>query len=768
MQTLGPYQIRGELGRGAMGLVLRGYDPKLQREVAIKLLQSQLGGPSYLRFRREAESLARLDHPHVIGVHAVGEQGGRPYLVMPLVEGESLQSLLERAGVPPVRWAAEVGQKLASALGHVHQQGLLHRDVKPENVLLSSDGVPLLTDFGLVKDLESTQDALSRTGAAMGTPGYWSPEQAIGEASRVGPGTDVYGLGATLYALLTGNAPCPQTVGAAAVVLTVERPPVPPSELRPEVDPPLEWIVLKCLEKAPERRYPSGVELAADLERYLRGEPVQARPPQRGGRRRTVVALAALAALAAAGLGVVGRPQPEAADRSAAPQSAARQVTTVGLCEDARQALAAGDFDAAGVALEAALLADSACGEAFRERARLALLLGDPLAASEHASRALDCDPEDAVAMARRARALELLGRKQEALADVDRALDLAPACAEAHAVRGVILARWGARVAGDPKDDPQSVAAREARREEALREGIEAVALDPDSGIVYALLAEIRRRTLDLGAALQACDRALDLNAVDPGARRMRLLILVDQSSSSALREAEGLAEDMPGWGEAYAMLGQARRQVGKAEEALAAFDRALELAPDAPELYGYRARLHWDAMRFEAAEADYTRALELAPQRADLRLDRAVTRVNRQSFAAAIEDYDLLMREHGDEARLYGLRGASRVGVGDREGALADFEEQVRLGPDEAQHWTQLGIFRSINGDAAGAAHAFGEAIEIGPADSQMLTGRGEARLQLGDLEGALEDYRRAVQIDPSTRGRLVQLEAMAEAQE
>jgi len=207
VRTIGPYAIEGELARGGVGVVYRARDPGLGRDVAVKLLHAGRGAAPNLRrrFQREAEALARLSHPHVVAVHAAGEAAGCPYLVMDLVPGASLQDRLDREGPLPVREAVGLAAKIARALEAVHAAGLLHRDVKPANVLLrAGDRAPLLTDFGLAKDLDSSQTRLSKTGRFLGTPGFWPPEQARGRLSETGPAADVYALGATLYALLTG------------------------------------------------------------------------------------------------------------------------------------------------------------------------------------------------------------------------------------------------------------------------------------------------------------------------------------------------------------------------------------------------------------------------------------------------------------------------------------------------------------------------------------------------------------------------------------
>jgi tetratricopeptide (TPR) repeat protein len=274
------YEILEELGRGGMGIVYKARQTSLKRLVALKMiLAGPHAGPEALaRFRAEAEAAARLQHPNIVQIYEVGEHDGRPFLALEIVEGGSLDRAL--AGTPlPARPAAEMVQTLARAMHAAHQVGIIHRDLKPANVLLGGDRQPKISDFGLAKHLDSD---VSRTqsGAVLGTPSYMAPEQAAGKGKgeAVGPAVDTYALGAILYELLTGRPP----FRAATVLATLEqvrsREPVAPSRLQPGLPRDLQTICLKCLHKEPARRYASALEMAEDLGRFLRAEPIRARP----------------------------------------------------------------------------------------------------------------------------------------------------------------------------------------------------------------------------------------------------------------------------------------------------------------------------------------------------------------------------------------------------------------------------------------------------------------------------------------------------------
>jgi serine/threonine protein kinase len=256
-----------------MGVVYRGFDPSLQREVAIKVLANAAGADSAKRqrFRSEVEALARFRHPGVVNLHAAGEERGCPYLVMDYVEGEGLDQRLERAPLAPAE-AVEVLIPLCRALAACHAAGILHRDLKPDNVLLRREtGAPVLIDFGLAKDISDGALGPTRSGTILGTPGFWSPEQARGERALVGPQTDVYGLGAILYATLTGTAPFTGGSLAEVVIATANRAPKPPSSVVEGVDSELNRICLRCLAKDPGERYAGPAELGRALEDWSAG-----------------------------------------------------------------------------------------------------------------------------------------------------------------------------------------------------------------------------------------------------------------------------------------------------------------------------------------------------------------------------------------------------------------------------------------------------------------------------------------------------------------
>jgi serine/threonine protein kinase/tetratricopeptide (TPR) repeat protein len=277
MGELGDYELLEEVGRGGQGVVFRARQKSLNRTVALKVISlGQWASKAHVkRFRREAEAAASLDHPSIVPIYEVGERDGSCYFSMKFVEGGQLDEVVRRTPVP-IRHAAELIAKVARTVHYAHEHGILHRDIKPGNILLDKQGEPHLTDFGLARLVE-TESTVTRTMEVMGTPSYMAPEQARGQNEQITPATDVYGLGAVLYQLLTDHPPFAGGTSYQTIQLLLDTEPRPPRLLNPKMDRELSTICLKCLEKDPKRRYACALALAEDLEHWLRHEPIHAK-----------------------------------------------------------------------------------------------------------------------------------------------------------------------------------------------------------------------------------------------------------------------------------------------------------------------------------------------------------------------------------------------------------------------------------------------------------------------------------------------------------
>lgn len=306
---LGNYEIIDEIARGGMGVVYRARQINADRIVALKLIRGTDPDPKELeRFESEAKAAAKLDHPNIVPIYDVGLIAGEPFFTMKLVEGESLSGKLDGKPIE-ARVAARIVRDVAAGISHAHQNNIIHRDLKPGNVLLDFGDNPLVTDFGLAK-LSDDESDLTRTGQAIGTPAYMPPEQASGDRDKIDHRSDVYSLGALLYACLTGRPPFQGASAMATVVAVMKDEPVAPRLLNADVPKDLETICLKCLEKESKDRYQTALDLHDDLNRYLADEPILARPVTFGERtvkwvRRNPLPTALIAASLIACLGLV-------------------------------------------------------------------------------------------------------------------------------------------------------------------------------------------------------------------------------------------------------------------------------------------------------------------------------------------------------------------------------------------------------------------------------------------------------------------------------
>ena len=474
-QTVGRYEVLERVARGGMGVVYRARHPELDRVFALKLLTARMKntGEAIARFQREAKLAARLDHPNVVRVYdADSDAGGAPFLIMDFVDGPDLDDVIRDEGLG-VRKAAQIARSVALALEHAHERGIVHRDVKPENIILDrATGEPKLTDFGIVKDLEGTSEEekkLTRTGYTLGSPCYMSPEQAAGRHDEVGPRSDVYSLSAALYEMLTGGPPFDGDAIHDIMVKVIQADPVPLRVKNPAIPADLEVICLKGLEKEPARRYQTAAEMAEDLRRFLEDEPILAKPAgwrTKAGRfmrrHRSGVFLTAVLLLATlGGAGFLWQKEREQRQRELE-ERAELLIQAERLLADARRAEGPLErrrslYDSL-LTLERVLDRDPTHERALERKREVLLTLGDQLIESGEASFAefvfgLGQDLLDAAVISSRLEAarigrIEELAHEREAAGDLEEALRLLRRSEAELTAAGYSAARLQARIA--------------------------------------------------------------------------------------------------------------------------------------------------------------------------------------------------------------------------------------------------------------------------------------------------------------------------------
>ena len=621
-----------------MAEVWLGHDPASGQECALKRMRPEwlVDEESRERFQREARVLSGFRHPGLVGWLETGwDEQGAPWIAMELLPGGTLRARVEQRGPLPPREAAGLGRDLARTLADVHARGVLHRDLKPDNVLFDAQGRPRLSDFGLARPLFQGR-SLTAEGAILGSPGYLAPEQILGEKAHLGPGTDVFGLGATLYFALTGAPPFDGPTPVARFQAALTEDPAPPSRLRPGVPAVLDAIVLRCLARAPQARFPSAFALAAALESCLAAErgpepATERRPALPGvspspaapakappGRRALVLGAGGALLLAGAALLVAWwRAAPGDAPLHAAPPTApepspsapaagasppadpATRAAALRWVKQGEQLLRAGDLGGTAEAAERALALDAGLATAWALRADVRLNRSDDRGGLQDAERALELDPQLALGWALRAAARAELGQLGAAAQDAERALALDPALADAWVCRSLVRLRTR-DLAG------------------ALQDATRGVELDPGQAAAWITRGAVRAAQGDLEGALADSTRGVEL-APRLGLARINRAAALHQLGDlqSALADLErGLALD-PGQASGWALLAECLlgSRTGAQQRAFEAASRATELDPELAQAWSTRAAALLDLGQPERAIEDAGRALRLDP---------------------------------------------------------------------------------------------------------------------------------------------------------
>ncbi len=758
----GRYRLLRELGRGGMGVVWLAWDPQLRRLVALKqILHAASDEAQIERFVREARLAAKLRHPNIVAVHDSGVTEGAYYFTSEYVEGESLDVRMEKPVTP--RQAATWVKAVAEALDHAHREGVVHRDVKPGNILLDARDRPYVGDFGLAKEVrvDAASGASLRTltvsGVLLGTPGYMSPEQASARTEAIGPPSDQFSLGVVLYELLTGRAPF-EGKGLQEVLNAITQvEPVRPRRWVPALHADLQTICLRAIEKDPLLRYPSLGEMAADLGRWLNGESIHARPVtflqsavRRVARRPALATSVCLAVAAIVGLSfyaVSTREGEEGWRREADRERAEREAAQA---RERKSALAqevlgrwvgiVGDVDGLYAARTDSTIDDAECArridEAWKPVARFAAeTAADPT--SQVTMRSLVWW---AGAVAGKGADIEALRRLEKDDPDVPY-----PAVVEAMWLFSCFLQEQptasprqtmtGFREGAVPAETPRARSLREqvqAALARALRAPVwgagQAKDLRAWSGAVY-LYARGEHEPAE-----EALGALLPLSAL----RCLRRdLLLARANTRIALWRLDGALKDME---EALALTPE------HAPTHVLVGDAAMRLAVQR-QLEG---RL--DPALYARAEEAYTCALTRAPDLSEPRLSRAMVRLLLGRLPGAEEDLTEYLATREDDAAAWVLRGRVRSQAGNLKGAVEDLDRAILLDPDDADALVERGPLRYQLGDKLGGREDLDRAVALAPASALAWSNRGTLRAIEGDHAGGVADYVQALAVAPA----------------
>jgi tetratricopeptide (TPR) repeat protein/tRNA A-37 threonylcarbamoyl transferase component Bud32 len=748
------YEILELLGIGGMGVVYKARHIGLKRLVALKMMKrsGHMDGQRLDRFRLEAESLARLQHPNIVQIFEVGEAGAQPFIALEYVDGGSLASLLA-ANPLPAHESARLSAMLTRAVHAAHEQGVVHRDLKPANVLLTKAHVPKVTDFGLAKQLD-VDSCQTQAGQILGTPSYMAPEQAQGDGLAVGPLTDVYALGAILYEMLTGRPP----FRAPSVIETLEQvrsaDPVPPSRLQPKCPRDLETICLKCLQKEPHRRFPSCEALAADLGRFLAGEPILARRVGRAERtwrwcrRNPYVAILSAAVcglLLTLAISLIvlaeqrGRTQQAVAETDAIARSRLEQAT---------DSIAVGNYG----------------------RAHDLLRWSDPL---------LESNAELAGVRSE----LEKLKTQVDVYGEFRQLLDDAR-----------FTCRFGSR---QEKVKGQGYCRRLIELYDQIegREGRAAFGLPPlnaehqqlfkeDVFEAFLTAAQVQQDLAQGGGAdaeQQAARQALDwLNRaaqVLPGTRALHVhrapcwlrlgnLAARDADMERALIIAPTSAVDRFWHGFAHHLRGDEalRRKDTKAaldfyRKEIAEYAAYLQLRPDS--YWGYfnwansHATLNEPSDRHDAL-IGFTACIRMAPNFPWPLNNRGTIHLRLGEPDLALADFSAAIGKNDRYPEAYCNRGLAYLALGKEDRALEDFDRAISLNPDYTKAYVERAEIYEKRQKHAEAIHDYTRLLALGADKAPLLGKRVAAYLALGksdQLDEAITEFREAARLHPGS---------------
>ncbi|MBI3098713.1 MAG: protein kinase [Planctomycetes bacterium] len=767
---VGDFTLGRELGRGAMGVVYEATQDSLNRRVALKVLNgSYTSSPEMVdRFHREAKAAARLEHPNIVGIHGTGQDRNVHFYAMTFVDGVSLRRHARENNLTPGECARLIAE-VADGLDYAHQKGIVHRDIKPDNIMVTPAGRALITDFGLAKD--SLDATLTASGTVLGTPMYMSPEQATASKDEIGPRSDIYSLGATLYELVTGEAPYQGETSHAIMKKVVEEDPILPTHLDPDLPVEIETVIVRAMEKDPRRRYATAASLAQDLRNFRDGRPLTARPKgvwlrlrdriERNptGYRMGAVAVV-LVSLASAWGGMMYR------RHRASEELREKYERRIG---EGRSLLQEGKSDDALAAVQTAL-GVLPTAEGFQLESQLYLKKGNLRAAMASLDQAEVLAPENAALLVLRA-AIHLEQQDYPgALGLCDRAVKANPNLIAAYLRRAE--ARKGMGQVEEAASDLDTACRRdgcsrealEARRDFRFQRGQYALALEdadrlialtkqdnrPTSGAAWVIRSRLRYSTY-----LETRSPDLLDGAVEDGLRAIEIEEVLGHPSNS-----EPCID-------AHTLLGLYLLGKGQCREALGHLDEATRERPGDPAIHVNRGKALEGIAResgspddqryFDLALAEFAEALIADPGNVMAALARGNLLGELRRFEESESEYaNVLKRDARNVSALFG-RAHNAYLQRKYDDALARLLEAAKIDSKYVEAWVLGGLCYAGKGDQEQAILFYDKAIAQRPGLVVALRNRGIAKYNLGRWAEAISDWNAAIAADPSQEASL-----------
>ena len=739
------YRIVEQVAEGGFGVVYKAYDTQLDRIVALKLLKLRTEG-EIREFEKEAKTAAKLRHPNIITVHDLGVEDGQPYFTMDFIEGTTLRGLMEQQKYLSVVDAFKMIVCVTDALTYAHSEGIIHRDIKPENIFIDREGRVYLGDFGVAKRVEVGGATASRI---VGTPYYMSPEQANGE--KLDGRTDMWSLGVVLYEALCGKKPFEgkTTINIFKRIWFSE--PVSMRKLNPRIDRDAETIVMKCLEKEADKRYGAMEDLKADMERYLRGEPIKARPVglfeklYRKAKRHKVATLSVLVVvlvLVVTGIVLYRRGLEEEAELER------RQREAVRLLSEASAAFEKGDYERA-----LGLVSKSLTLNETEEARRLYEDCSGRIA--ERKQR--DAARKKAEEILKR---LSLVASLEEKLKVYDDAIRAAPFWQKLYLDKGELLKRNN-RYEEAVKVFEKAV---ELAREQGERSG-EAVAhfhigmilWEEGRGGLIAGEGSVKETVRDAVKVREALRHFKKVGELLPDVRNPMTLFAeameADQRGEYD-RAIELLSEAIkrkPDFAYGFYNRGNVWADKGELDKAITDYNKAIELDPKLAAAFNNRGVAWANKGDYDRAIEDYTKAIELDPKLWQAFYSRGNAWCKRGELGKAIADYNKAIQLNPKLAEAFYNRGVAWAERGEFDKAIADYTKAIELSPRDAEAFNNRGVAWYKKGEFDRAIADYTKAIELNRQDADVFYNRGVAWAEKGEFDRAIADYTKALELNP-----------------